>query len=290
MSIQSVSLALIFGIIALAEPLSLRIAQAAPGTIKVDAPKGTLLRLGIAKGEATPTAQVRDRPLLVQRFSQWCQTKDSYPAATQKTILALLITARTKDCQQAELKLRSLRELSFSWMNIARMGSQLPGYRPPGIYSSSGIGSNHISDLRPLASLDNLISLELSGNPIDDLQPIANLTNLTSLRIAYSKVDNIQPLRGLVKLKKLDLNSNQISDLQPLGKLTNLVNLNLMRNQIRNPQPLTGLQNLTHLRLDYNQITNPNTLCGLPKSTNLSLENNPTSTLTCAAKALLQEP
>jgi internalin A len=272
MSIQSVSLALIFGIIALTEPLSLRIAQAA--NIKIDSPNETL----------------SDRPLLVQRFSQWCQTKDSYPAATQKTILALLITAGTKDCQQAELKLRSLRELSFSGVAIARMGSQLPGYRPPGIYSSSGIGSNHISDLRPLASLDNLISLELSGNPIDNLQPIANLTNLTSLRIAYSKIDNIQPLKDLVKLKELDLTDNQISDLQPLGKLTNLVNLNLMRNQIRNPQPLAGLQNLTHLRLDYNQITNPNTLCGLPKSTNLSLENNPTSTLTCAAKALLQKP
>jgi internalin A len=278
MSIKSASLASIFGIIALAEPLSLRIAQAA--NIKIDSPNETL----------------SDRPLSTQRFSQWCQTKDSYPAATQKTILALLITAGTEDCQQAELELRSLTELSLSWITLGKMGNKLPDYQSPEVYGGIGIGFNRISDLRPLASLDNLTSLDLSSNLLEDLgtsprldlQPIANLTNLTYLNISYSTVDNIQPLKGLVKLRELDLNRNYIKDLQPLVKLTNLVSLNLKSNKIQDLQPLTGLQNLTRLHLDYNQITNTNALCRLPKLMNLSLKNNPVSRLTCGVKALLQ--
>jgi internalin A len=67
-------------------------------------------------------------------FSQWCSLKNSLPAATKQTIDLLLKESGTKDCQLAESKLSSLTYLFLDRQNI--------------------------SDLSPLASLNNLSQLK----------------------------------------------------------------------------------------------------------------------------------
>jgi len=62
-------------------------------------------------------------------FEQWCQQKNSLPAATKKTVEALLKESGTQDCKLANIKLNSLLELNLS--------------------------GNQISDLKPLAGLSN---------------------------------------------------------------------------------------------------------------------------------------
>jgi internalin A len=69
----------------------------------------------------------------------------------------LLKEADTENCQRAERKLLSFVSLSLI--------------------------DQQISDLKPLASLNNLAFITLSDNKIVDLKPLAGMSNLTSLQL-----------------------------------------------------------------------------------------------------------
>jgi internalin A len=51
-----------------------------------------------------------------------------------------------------------------------------------------GIGSNQISDVKPLASLTKLTSLALFKNKISDVRPLTSLTKLTYLGIGNNQI------------------------------------------------------------------------------------------------------
>ena len=139
-------------------------------------------------------------------FAQWCSQKKSVPAATRHTINVLLKKAGTKNCQRADVKLRSLTELQLN--------------------------DNKIVDVQPLAGLSNLTSLLLSENQIVDVQSLARLSNLTSLFLSDNKIVDVKPLAGLSNLTVLSLGANQIIDVKPLAGLSNLTDLLLDDNKI----------------------------------------------------------
>lgn len=126
-------------------------------------------------------------------FAQWCQQRNSVPAATKLTIDLLLKQAGTQNCQQADVKINSLTELNLS--------------------------GGGISDLKPLSGLTQLTSLSLYNNKISDLKPLSGLTKLIDLNLNVNKISNIKPLAGLSQLKVIYLQNNQISDPKPLSKL-----------------------------------------------------------------------
>ena len=105
-----------------------------------------------------------------------------------------------------------------------------------------GLGSNQISDIKPLAGLTNLTLLLLNENSISDLTPLANLTNLTTLGLGRNQISDIKPLAGLTNLTSLYLWDNQISDIKPFVGLTNLKELRLGNNQIQNLECLSTLK------------------------------------------------
>jgi internalin A len=140
-------------------------------------------------------------------FAQWCKEKDSVSAATKKTINSLLDQAGTKNCKAAAAHLENLTELNIS---------------------------NKISDLRPLASLKNLTTLNLESNQIVDVSPLAGLTKLTYLNLNANRIVNISPLSKLSELKLLSLIGNRITDIKPLGKLKKLTFIALSDNPIKN--------------------------------------------------------
>lgn len=90
----------------------------------------------------------------------------------------------------------------------------------------------------------------------EELKKIAQLTNLTSLDLDYNQISDITPLAKLTNLTSLYLGDNQISDITPLTKLTNLTSLNLRGNQISDITPLTKLMNLGWLDLGDNDKIN----------------------------------
>ena len=208
----------------------------------------------------------------VKSFLEWCQQRNSVPAATKTTIDRLLVKAGTEDCQRADAKLRinttSIQYLGPSTREIIDGNGKI---RP-------------IIDLRPIAGLTNITELVLYQTQVSDLSPLAGLVNLKTLRIQDSYITDLSPLAGLSNLKRLDLSKNQIVNLSPLAGLSKLENLTLDFNQIADLQPLAGLSNLKFLRLSNNKISSLQPLTGLSQLISAHFQNNPMGEKVCPMK------
>jgi Leucine-rich repeat (LRR) protein len=100
--------------------------------------------------QAIPVTAAPPPSVKSKTFAQWCQQRNSVPAATKLTIDVLLKEANTKNCKLANSRLKNISNLS--------------------------IFENKISDLQPLSGLTKLESLDLRGNKIRDLAPLIGLT------------------------------------------------------------------------------------------------------------------
>jgi internalin A len=106
------------------------------------------------------------------------------------------------------------------------------------------LSGTQVSDLSPLAGLENLQSLVLSGTQVSDLSPLAGLENLQGLYLSGTQVSDLSPLAGLENLQELNLSGTQVSDLSPLAGLENLQWLYLSGTQVSDLSPLAGLPRL----------------------------------------------
>ena len=161
-------------------------------------------------------------------FADWCRQKADLSPEAKHTVEVLLQQAGTTECDAANQKISSLRQLVLR--------------------------DHQISDIKPLESLTNLISLNLDHNQISDIKPLESLTNLTYLSLTENHLGDIKPLESLTNLSGLALANNQISDIKPLASLTNLTGLVLRNNQISDIKPLASLTKLTSLGLSGNPI------------------------------------
>ncbi|MEG4209198.1 leucine-rich repeat domain-containing protein, partial [Microcoleus sp. S13_B4] len=50
------------------------------------------------------------------------------------------------------------------------------------------LGENQINDIKPLASLTNLIILDLENNQINNIKPLQSLTKLTELHLSGNPI------------------------------------------------------------------------------------------------------
>jgi Leucine-rich repeat (LRR) protein len=108
--------------------------------------------------------------------------------------------------------------------------------------------STNASDIKPLANLTNLQTLFLSGPKVTDIAPIANLKNLTKLSL-YCSISDIKPLENLTNVQTLSLSGSNVTDIKTLENLTNLQTLSLSGSKIINIAPIANLKNLTKLSL-----------------------------------------
>ena len=140
------------------------------------------------------------------------------------------------------------------------------------------LSENPITNLRPLANLTQLESLDLWGLSPDapnlDLRPLAGLINLEELSLGKNRIVDVQLLAGLRNLRTLDLSHNDISDIRPLAALTNLEELSLKWNRIVDVQLLAELKNLRTLDLSYNNISDIRPLANLTQLRTLWIQEN----------------
>ncbi len=129
-------------------------------------------------------------------------------------------------------------------------------------------------DLRPLAALAGLRRLSVRHNLLDDLQPLGALAGLTELDIGDNRIEDLRPLAGLPRLAVLRADRNGIADLWSLASLTDLEVLELGTNEVRDLRPLAGLDRLRMLRLDRNRLAELHPLSGLRGLVDLGLAGN----------------
>ena len=132
-----------------------------------------------------------------------------------------------------------------------------------------------ITNLQGLEYAVNLEFLDILRPNISDLTPLAGLQNIRVLKFYDSNISDLTPLAGLVNLAYLNLSDSNISDLTPLAGLVNLAYLNLSDNNISDITPLDGLVNLKVLLLGGNQIIDFTLLHGLVGIERLDLGDIP---------------
>jgi len=119
---------------------------------------------------------------------------------------------------------------------------------------SLDLTNNQIQDLTPLAGLDRLQYLQLRKNQIEKIDAVKGLVKLFSLSLAENKVKNLTALEGLKKLSSLYLQNNQVADITPLAKVTWLSSLDLRNNTVSNLSPLSKLTELRYTFLQGNPV------------------------------------
>ncbi len=120
-----------------------------------------------------------------------------------------------------------------------------------------------VSDVRALAGLSKLETLDLSGTRVSDVGPLAGLTDLQTLDLSWAQVSHVGPLAGLTDLQRLDLSGARVSDVGPLAGLTDLQMLDLSRTWVSDVGPLAGLTKLRTLYLMETRVSDVGPLAGL---------------------------
>ena len=191
-----------------------------------------------------------------QLYEEWIQMPQPYGGVE---VLAIIREAR--DLNSTELSL---------WNSNITNLAPLAGLDN---LEQLGLSYNQITDLSPLAGMTNLRTLIMEDNEIVDLSPLSGLTNLTTLKLTHNQISDLTPLAGLTNLQELSV-GNRIEDLSSLAGLKNLVSLTLSDNVVSDVSPLAKLGNLTHLYLSSNQISDPSPLIGLSNLWYLRLQEN----------------
>ena len=84
------------------------------------------------------------------------------------------------------------------------------------------VNNNFITDISPLARLNNLEELNIEVSAISDISPLAGLNNLRWLFLDDNSISDVSPLEGLNHLELLALENNFIADISPLVANTGL--------------------------------------------------------------------
>ena len=163
----------------------------------------------------------------------------------------------------------SLKELDLGFNPLADLK---PLASLPALESLNLDGS--ALDLSPIASLTGLRRLSIRHNLIDDLQTLVPLAGLTELDVGDNRIENLRPLAGLTQLAVLRADRNRIADLWPLAPLAGLEALDLRANRIRDLQPLAGMGRIKALRLAGNRLSELHALSGLKGLVDLGLAGN----------------
>lgn len=191
--------------------------------------------------------------------------------------------------------LKNLRQL---WLGDTSVSDFSPLSGNANLEELSITRTQYLTDLSPLISIKNLISLQIGGQAYDqkitnisfltsltklerlqifdisyltDFAPISKLTNLKVLSLYETNFSDTGLLSGLTKLEELDLSSTEITDIAGLSTLTNLTKLDLVHTKITNVSVLSGLTKLADLSLSNTQVSNISALANLVGLERLSL-------------------
>lgn len=105
-------------------------------------------------------------------------------------------------------------------------------------------GHNNVSDLsflRRWPKLRRLIIID-SRTPVTDLSPLAELEELEYIELFMQNITDISPLAGKTKLLDLNLCHNDVTDLSPLYSCVNLERLHISYNPHLTAEEVAALQ------------------------------------------------
>ena len=161
---------------------------------------------------------------------------------------------------------------TLTYLNVSNYGKQqriniknLEGLEFAIQLNHLNIGINTISDLSPLARLENLTFLDVADNLISDISQLKGLTNLRGLILTGNLISDLSPLEALTNLEALRVNSNPISNFIPITNLTTLKEIWISHSTLSDLTPFEGLINLEGIHVWDAPIEDLSPLTGLTK-------------------------
>ena len=138
-----------------------------------------------------------------------------------------------------------------------------------------------LTTLSPLASMQNLLYLDVSGNTIRNLEPISSMNKLEALNIQRNAVNDLSAISNNQALLILDVSYNSLSDLSVAFGLSNLQWLNAQYNTVSDLSGISKLSKLLYLDVSNNTITDVTPLADCTKLENLNIASNNISDIQC---------
>lgn len=100
-------------------------------------------------------------------------------------------------------------------------------------------GDKNIHDLAPLAMLNQLTRLNLSGTSVSNLGPLSSMGGLRELNISHTEVRSLRPLEKLSNLKYINLEYTAVGNLMPLVNNSNLARIDADQSDVKKQDALT---------------------------------------------------
>ncbi len=135
------------------------------------------------------------------------------------------------------------------------------------LFENNRVREGPIRSLTDLGKMPNLKQISISMQRITDLTPLAALQNLEAVELKNNPVTDISILSELKFLSRLSIFDTRVTDLSPLDNCPMLTEMNAGKLPIRSLEVFDGLKGLQRLSLYDTTI---DTLDGIDKLTELS--------------------
>ena len=122
------------------------------------------------------------------------------------------------------------------------------------------LGKGDLTDLTPLATLSQVVSLRATGNQVADITPLARMVHMDRLDLSHSVVSDITTIGQMTDLTELSLDDTTVNDIAPLAKLTKLEHLSIRNTGVKDLKPLLGLKKLKSLDVGGSPIEDTHVL------------------------------
>jgi len=164
-------------------------------------------------------------------------------------------------------------------MGLSRIAKSAKGMNVA--YTELVVEDREMDDVELIQKYPNLHHVSLGGNKLSNLRPLAALTDLLTLDVSNNCL--VQALdfgEGVTSnnLSRAILANNQICSLAALAPHVHLHTLIISDNQIHTLEPLRGLPQLRYVDASCNEIETVDGMCGQPLQ-ELHLSNNRIKTL-----------
>lgn len=198
-----------------------------------------------------------------------------------------IVSIYTNQFNEKESLTNWWKELSYEWQSVfKRTLSLTDSVQFSDIKSIIAIqelqlsNNTYIQDLEPLAQLNSLRLLNLSGTAVHDLTAIRNLTELAELNLAGTKVKDLGPLRYSNKLETLNINDTDVTEITVVEKMKSLRELKMNKTAVVDFAPIANLTALQKADLSDTKISSLSPFQNLVQLTELNISGTPVADLT----------
>lgn len=122
------------------------------------------------------------------------------------------------------------------------------------------LGKGELTDLVPLSTLAQVISLRATGTQVADITPLARMVHMDRLDLSHSPVSDITTIASMTDLTELSLDDTSVNDLSPLAKLTKLEHVSIRNTGVKDLKPLLGAKKLKSLDVGGSPIEDTHVL------------------------------